>query len=88
MKPGRRTSSDEAIVVGCSLTTQMRRLTGPRRLTEETARQIIASQWELAEKIRLCDHLIWNDGSTGRLHSRPRCAPGTCKVYLLLRHDQ
>ena len=27
------------------------------------ARQIIASQWELAEKIRLCDHLIWNDGS-------------------------
>ena len=66
---------DEVIVVGCSLATQMRRLTGPRGLPEETARQIIASQWELAEKIRLCDHLIWNDGSPARLQAQAeRCA--------------
>ena len=61
---------DVAIVVGCSLETQMRRLTGPRGLSEEMARQIIASQWKLAEKIRLCDHLIWNDGSAERLHTQ------------------
>lgn len=61
---------DKVVVVGCSLTTQMRRLTGPRGLSEETARQIIASQWELAEKIRLCDHLIWNDGSPERLQTQ------------------
>ncbi len=61
---------DKTVVVGCSLATQMRRLTGPRRLTEVTARQIIASQWDLAEKTRLCDHLIWNDGSLDRLHAQ------------------
>ena len=67
---------EKVIVVGCSLATQMRRLTGPRGLPEETARRIIASQWELAEKIRLCDHLIWNDGSADRLHAQAElCAP-------------
>lgn len=69
---------DEVIVVGCSLATQMRRLTGPRGLPEITARQIIASQWELAEKIRLCDHLIWNDGSAARLDAQA----ALCARYL------
>jgi dephospho-CoA kinase len=54
---------ERTIVVGCSRDAQMRRLTGERRLSPEIAGQIIASQWELTEKIRLCDHLIWNDGA-------------------------
>ena len=54
---------DKVIVVGCSLPVQMRRLTGMRQLSEDMARQIIASQQPLAEKIQQCHHLIWNDGS-------------------------
>ena len=50
---------DRAIVVGCSLATQLSRLTSQRRLPETIARRIIASQWELSDKIRRCDHLIW-----------------------------
>ena len=61
---------DQVIVVGCTLATQMRRLTRGRQLTEETAHQIIASQWELAEKMRRCNHVIWNDGSEQRLHAQ------------------
>ena len=58
---------DQVIVVGCGLATQIYRLTEGRGLTETVARQIIASQWELAEKMRRCHHVIWNDGSEQRL---------------------
>ena len=61
---------DQVVVVGCPLATQMLRLTRSRQLTEDTARQIIASQWELAEKMRRCHHVIWNDGSEERLHAQ------------------
>ena len=59
---------DQVIVVGCGPATQMLRLTQGRRLSGEVASQIIASQWELAEKMRRCNHVIWNEGSEERLH--------------------
>ena len=63
------------IVVGCSVSTQVARLTGRRGLPEAVARRIIASQWELPEKIRRADHLIWNDGSEEGLRAQAdRCA--------------
>ena len=72
---GAETFFDGVIVVGCSLATQLSRLTGQRRLPETTARRIIASQWELSEKIRRCDHLVWNDGSENCLRAQAeRCA--------------
>ena len=61
---------DHVIVVGCRLATQMRRLTQGRRLTETVAHQIIASQWELSEKMRRCHHVIWNDGAEERLRAQ------------------
>ena len=61
---------ERIIVVGCSWDVQMRRLTLERRLPAELAGQIIASQWELADKIRLCDHLIWNDGARAGLQAQ------------------
>ena len=65
----------QVVVVGCSLETQVTRLTGRRGLPETVARRIIASQWELSEKIRRCDHLIWNDGSEDGLRAQAaRCA--------------
>ncbi len=61
---------DHAIVVGCSQETQRGRLVARRGLTEATARRIIASQWDLSEKIRRCDHLIWNQGSEDGLRAQ------------------
>jgi dephospho-CoA kinase len=61
---------DRTIVVGCGRDAQMRRLTSERRLSEEIAAQIIASQWDFPEKIRRCDHLIWNDGARDFLRAQ------------------
>lgn len=52
---------DRVIAVACGPAAQWRRLLEVRRLPPAVARQIIASQLPLAEKIRRCDHLIWND---------------------------
>ena len=66
---------DQVIVVGCNLETQQRRLISQRGMAEETALRIIASQWDLSEKIRRCDHLIWNEGSEAILRAQAeRCA--------------
>ena len=66
---------DHVIVVGCSPETQRQRLTARRGLDEATALRIIASQWDLSEKIRRCDHLIWNQGSEAGLRAQAeRCA--------------
>jgi dephospho-CoA kinase len=66
---------ERTIVVGCARDVQLRRLTVERRLPDQIAGQIIASQWDLAEKIRRCDHLIWNDGSHAGLRAQAeRCA--------------
>ena len=61
---------DQVIVVGCGLPVQMRRLIETRRLSEDMARQIIASQLPLTEKISQCHHLIWNDGSEDSLQAQ------------------
>ncbi len=66
---------DHAIVVGCSLATQLSRLSGQRGLPEPIACRIIASQWALSDKIRRCDHLVWNDGPESCLRAQAdRCA--------------
>ena len=49
------------IVVACGPAAQWRRLLEVRGLPAAVARQVIASQLPLSEKIRRCDHLIWND---------------------------
>ena len=73
---------DHVIVVGCSPETQRRRLTARRGLAEETALRIIASQWDLSEKIRRCDHLIWNQGSEAGLRAQAaRCARYFQRLY-------
>ncbi len=73
---GAATFFDQVIVVGCPLATQMFRLTRGRQLAEDTAHQIIASQGGLAEKMRRCHHVIWNDGSEERLHAQAALCAG------------
>ena len=76
---------DRSIAVGCSRESQIRRLTEDRRLSRQTAEQIIGSQWPLAEKIRRCDCLIWNNGSRAALDAQV----DLCAHQLsLLRHSQ
>ena len=72
---GAETFFDHVIVVGCNPEIQRRRLMARRGLAEETACRIIASQWDLTEKIRRCNHLIWNEGSEAGLRAQAeRCA--------------
>ncbi len=81
---GAATFFDQVIVVGCPLATQMLRLIRGRQLAENTACQIVTSQWELAEKMRRCHHVIWNDGSEERLRAQATlCAGFFAKPRLL-----
>ena len=53
---------DVVVVVACSATTQLARLTG-KGLTEAQARARIAAQWPVTKKMDRADYVIWNDGS-------------------------
>jgi dephospho-CoA kinase len=52
---------DRIATVGCTMETQLHRLTVLRGLSLTVADQIRRSQWSLEEKISRADHLIWND---------------------------
>jgi dephospho-CoA kinase len=58
---------DEVWVVAASPETQLARLMQTRGLTEAHARQRIASQWPLADKLALADRVIHNDGDLSSL---------------------
>jgi dephospho-CoA kinase len=59
---GRERDYDVIIVTACQLDTQIRRLIARDRITEEDARQRIAAQMPLEEKVRRADHVIRTDG--------------------------
>src|SRR6478752_4477956 len=53
---------DRVVVVACSQKLQLQRLMSRSSLDETAARQIVAAQMPLAEKVRRADHVIWNNG--------------------------
>ena len=53
---------DRVVVVACSEEIQMRRLMQRTGLGRNAAEAIIAAQMPLSEKIKLADHVIWNNG--------------------------
>ena len=59
---GRERDFDRVIVVACHPATQLARVIG-RGISEEEARQRIAAQLPLDEKVRRADHVITTDGS-------------------------
>ena len=59
---GRERDYDLVIVTACALETQIRRLVARDRITEAEARQRIAAQMPLEEKVRRADHVIRTDG--------------------------
>ncbi|MEM1442006.1 MAG: dephospho-CoA kinase [Verrucomicrobiota bacterium] len=71
---------DLDLVVAASPTTQLLRLTEERDLDPEVAKQILAAQLPIEEKIRKADIVVWNDGSMEALntqveHLAKRCLP-------------
>jgi dephospho-CoA kinase len=54
---------DQVVVVACTVETQIRRMTLERKLSENTARQILGAQWSTERKVQLGDFLVWNDSS-------------------------
>ena len=53
---------DRVVLVACSEEIQMRRLMQRTGLGRNAAEAIIAAQMPLSEKIKLADHVIWNNG--------------------------
>jgi dephospho-CoA kinase len=73
---------DRIVVVACSDATQRARLTGGRNLTPEIARQILAAQLPLAEKMQKANHVIWNESPLPALEAQARLFA----EYLKQRH--
>ena len=63
---------DRIVVVACHRDTQFFRLTRERGLAPGMARQIIAAQLDLGEKIQKADHVIWNDSTVPNLDGQSR----------------
>jgi len=62
IESGAHARMDKVLVVWCSPDTQMQRLTGPKRLGPEEARQRISAQMPLKEKLLYADYVIDNEG--------------------------
>jgi dephospho-CoA kinase len=58
---------DRVVVVACSEEIQMQRLMQRTGLDRNAAARIIAAQMPLSEKVKLADHVIWNNGPQGLL---------------------
>jgi dephospho-CoA kinase len=58
---------DRVVVVACSKEIQMRRLMQRTGLERNAAEAIISAQMPLSEKVKLADHVIWNNGPEGLL---------------------
>jgi dephospho-CoA kinase len=69
-KPERAASVDRVLVVDCSEELQMRRLQARDGSTVEQTRAILAAQASRAERLRIADDLIENDGTLAMLRDR------------------
>jgi dephospho-CoA kinase len=59
---GHETDFDAVIVAACSPEVQIERVRARDGLSEEAARQRLAAQWPIAEKVRRADFVILTDG--------------------------
>ena len=60
---GRASSFDRVIVATCDPELQVRRIVARDGLSESEARQRLAAQWPIADKVSRADFVIWTDGS-------------------------
>lgn len=67
---GAESELDRTIVVAASEVTQMHRITRHRAVPAETARQMIAAQMPMGEKISRASHVVWNEGALAALREQ------------------
>lgn len=72
---------DELVVVACSKTTQLQRLTEQRKLPFELATKMIASQLDLTVKIAKASRVIWNDGTVFHLGAQAALLADSLKAH-------
>lgn len=69
---GQEHDFDRVIVCACDPGEQLRRIVARNGLTEEAARQRLAAQWPIAEKVDRAHHVIRTDGSFAETESQIR----------------
>jgi dephospho-CoA kinase len=76
---GRDRDFDVVIVAACTPETQLRRVMARDHLSEAEARQRIAAQMPIAEKIRRADYVIHTDGPHGDTDGQVRALLGVLR---------
>ena len=66
---GAESSFVRTVSVGCSPEQQLQRMR-TRGWDEEEADRRLRAQWPLADKMKMSDHVIWNDGTLALLHAQ------------------
>jgi dephospho-CoA kinase len=69
---GGETLCDRVVVVACSPDVQLGRLLQRGSIDRSAAEKLVKSQMPLEEKIRLADHLVWNNGGPDALAEQAR----------------
>ena len=69
---GQEHDFDRVIVCACDPSEQVRRIVARNGLSEEAARQRLAAQWPIAEKVARAHHVIRTDGSFPETESQIR----------------
>ena len=69
---GGETLCDRVVVVACSPDVQLERLLQRGSIDRSAAEKLVKSQMPLEEKIRLADHLVWNNGGRDALAEQAR----------------
>ena len=69
---GQEHDFDRVIVCACEPSEQVRRIVARNGLSEEAARQRLAAQWPIAEKVARAHHVIRTDGSFAETESQIR----------------
>ena len=69
---GQEHDFDRVIVCACDPAEQLRRLVARSGLSEEAARQRLAAQWPISEKVDRAHHVIRTDGTFAETESQVR----------------
>lgn len=69
---GQEHDFDRVIVCACDSAEQLRRIMTRNDLSEEAARQRIAAQWPIAEKVARAHHVIRTDGTLAETEAQVR----------------
>ena len=69
---GQEHDFDRVIVCACDPAEQLRRIVARNGISEEAARQRLAAQWPIAEKVDRAQHVIRTDGSFAETESQVR----------------